>query len=155
MQNNFVRHQAIFTSNLQVNARGARTILVSATCLQMRQRSQYLRRIIKICIERRAIGDAFSRFTQDAGTLLTSRKLEFGITWRSGRACDSCKRVIHMGERSAIGLAQIETRKSYCSFVYDLCDRVTRIVTGGYLSLACNCRINKNEKKGETREWVE
>jgi len=30
-------------------------------------------------------------------TLLTSRKLEFGIIWRGGRACDSCKRVIHMG----------------------------------------------------------
>lgn len=30
-------------------------------------------------------------------TLLTSCKLEFGITWRGGRACDSCKRVIHMG----------------------------------------------------------
>lgn len=67
---------------------------------------------------------------------------------RRPRLCDSCKRVIHMGERSAIGLAQIETRKSYCSFVYDLCDRVTRIVTGGYLSLACNCRINKKKKGG-------
>lgn len=115
------------------------------------------------------IDEESSRFVSDGGAPLVamhSRGLhrtpdvidlsQIGIRdhlARRGRACDSCKRVIHMSS-TAIGPGQIETRKTYCSFVYDLCGRATRIVAGGYLSLACNCRINENGKR-ETRERVE
>jgi len=86
-------------------------------------------------------------------TLLTSRKLEFGIIWRGGRACDSCKRVIHMGALLLVSrklkfgkLLQLRLRfmrpcNSHCNW--------------WYLSLACNCRINENRGKKETREGVE
>lgn len=93
-------------------------------------------------------------------TLLTSRKLEFGITWRDGRACDSCKRVIHMREeeegwtkgesrvahRPLLVPRKLKLGKPRCSFVYDLCDRVTRIVAAGIYRSRVTAALAKTGK---------
>lgn len=72
-----------------------------------------------------------------------------------------------MGRRSAIGPAQIETPKTYCSFVYDLCDRAVRIVAAAAVAAVAaaagiyrsrvTAALTKTEKKkaGATRDRVE